>query len=298
VPLDDGDLVAPEVEAAAAAADDEALMEKVRPVAARPVVKAPKKEPDLRTRLKNMRRSIDRRLLWARLTIDRRNEIEAEQSLIAERSTGLDLHARIPDAPGEETIRAALREKADAAGIRLTSLVFEQSPPDLERLPSTYSGDKPIDLTWSDLIGTLRVSFVLLTEDEARLAGWYETLRSMQRFIIVNRLRHMNEEFHINADAYWAPSRVGPVRRENVTDIDAELERAGVLLPADEIRHQDPDHFLLAAEISLKELNRLLDDANGLAAVEAANRRGGIVIEWYEERFKARASRPFSRLLR
>lgn len=254
--------------------------------------------PDLRTKLHGMRRSLDRRLLWARTTIERRTRIESERDRLAERAAALKLAVQVPVGPQTEALGGELHEAARAAGLRLTDLSFEDVPPDLTRLPDTFVGDKPLELTEADFVGTVRVSFVLGTSDKSRLETWYEALVDVPRFFIVNRVRYTGEAFQVLGEAYYLAGREGPVRREVETDIDAELKRAGVELPADAVRQQDPDHFLLAAAVSLEEFEALREEANEISAIEASIKRSVVVLAWYGDRVNARTERPLSRLFR
>ncbi len=266
-----------------------------------PVKKTAKKEKvedDLRTKLLKMRRSVDRRLLWARITLERQLVIEAAQERSAERAAVWEIAKRVPVGAQIESLEPMIQKTAGDAGLTLTDLSYEILPPDVDRLPDSFTGDRPLDLAVEDLVGTVRVSFVLGTEDMGRLSKWYDTLPVMPRFLIVNRIRHTGEAFQILGDAYYIADRKGPVRQEAATDITKELTRVGIVLGADVVRHQDPDHFLLATETSLKEYAKLLEQANEIAAIESAIKRNEVIHEWYESRVKARADRVFDDLLR
>ncbi|MFH1533016.1 MAG: hypothetical protein ABIK09_20010 [Pseudomonadota bacterium] len=255
------------------------------------------REIDLRTRLHRMRRSVDRRLLWARRSTERQAFIEAERDRLAEGAAAWDLAARVPRGTQTESLGAALQKSADSAGLTLSDLAYEIVPPQVDRLPDSFAGDKPLDLNEVDLIGTIHISFVLGTEDTTRLAAWYNSVETLPRFLLVNRLRHTGEAFQVLADAYYLADREGPTRRELDTNINTELQKAGILLPAEEVRQQDPEHFLLATEISINALSELIDQANVIAGVEAGNMRSEVVHGWYEDRLKVRADRTFEALL-
>ncbi len=255
-------------------------------------------EDDLRSLLQSMRRSVDRRLLWARRLQERAAALEARSAEIIALEKRWELARRVPDAPETDALDALLTESATAAGLPITNLTFELAEPDKARLPEFCAGDKPIDLTEADLLGTVHIAFILRTEDKARLASWTKTLPSLPRFVIVNRIRYTGEAFQVLANAYYLSKRTGPTRREASTDITAELKRAGITETVEAMRMQDSEHFLLATEISLKELGNLLEEANRLSAVESMIRRREAIHAWYERRLKARAARSLERILR
>jgi len=261
-------------------------------------IKPEAEEVDLRTKLHKMRRTVDRRLLWARRSVERRVIIEAERDTYVERAAGLDLAVRVPRGAQTESLGAAIQKSADDAGLTLTELTFDIAPPQVGRLPDRFAGNKPLDLTEDDFIGTVHVSFVLGTEDKARLAAWRESFQPLPRFLCINRLRHTGESFEVLADAYYIADREGPTRHEEATTIETELKRAGIDLTPDEVRQEDPGHFLLATEVSLSELSGLLDQANEIAEIEAGLKRNEVLHTWYEGRVKARAGRAFEGLLR
>jgi hypothetical protein len=268
-----------------------------RPIRTR--TKAPSNAaPDLRTKLNGMRRSLDRRLLWARRAIERRAILESERDRLAERTTALKLSTQVPLGPQTDALGGELEEAARRVGLRITDLSFEEVPPDLNRLPDVFTGDRPLELTEADFIGTVRVSFVLGTSDKSRLETWYQALPDVPRFFIVNRIRYTGEAFQVIGEAYYRAAREGPLRREVATDIDAELKRVGVELSADAVRQQDPDHFLLAAAVSLEEYEALRETANEVSVIDASIKRSEVILAWYADRVTARAGRPLERLFR
>ena len=260
--------------------------------------KAADSEDDLRTLLLRMRRSVDRRLLWARRIQERASALDARSTEIAALEKRWKLALRVPDAPETDALSALLAESADAAGLRLTDLTFELSGPDTTRLPEFCAGDKPFELIEADLLGTVHIAFHLGTEDKASVVSWMQTLPSLRRFIIVNRIRHTGEAFQVLADAYYLSTRTGPTRREESTDIAAELKRAGITETIEAIRMQDRERFFLATEISLKALEAVLEEANRLSAVESMIRRREAIHAWYERQLKARTARSLERILR
>ena len=255
-------------------------------------------EGDLRSRLHAMRRSVDRRLLWARSCIDRHIATTAMRDQLVAQAAALELTTMVPAAPDTEALGALLQGIADHANLPLTELSFKLAPARVDRVPDVYSGDKPIDLTTQDLIGTIHISFVLGTEDKQRLEAWYQALSSMPRFLVVHRIRHTGASFQILAEAYYRADRKGPLRVETVTEIAAELERVGIKEPVEAVRQLDRDHFLLATEASLKELSSLIAQANEVSRLDAEIRRAEVIQSWYQQRLKARSDRSFSRLLR
>jgi hypothetical protein len=298
---DDGDIVAPEVIAPQPEVEEASI-----PTGTElHIIRKGKKEqilseepPALRTKLHGMRRTIDRRLLWARKIIERRATIEGEVARLAERAEALSLTTQVPIGPQTEALEAQLGEVAVATGLQLTDLSFEEVPPDLARLPDTFAGDKPLELTEADFVGTVRLSFVVGTMDKGRLGSWYEALVKVPRFVIVNRIRSTGEAFQIVGEAYYLADRAGPIRQEQTSDLEAELVRAGVALAADEVRHKDPDHFLIAAEVSLGEFNAILEEANEISALEGRAKRSEVILEWLQTRLRARADRPYENLFR
>jgi len=254
--------------------------------------------PELREKLHGMRRSVDRRLLWARKTIERRPTLEGERDRLAERAVGLGLAEKLPVGPQTEALGAMLGEVAVSTGLQLTDLSFEDVPADVKRLPDTFAGDKPLELTEADFVGTVRVSFVMGTMDKKRLGSWYGSVVKMPRLLVINRIRYTGEAFQVVGEAYYLADRAGPVRQELEADLDAELTRAKVELPADEVRHKDPDHFLIAAEVSLSEFNAIREQANEVSAIEAGVKRSVVILGWLESRLRARADRPFENLFR
>jgi len=295
---------APEVASPAEAAREAALDEEARtrtrefPAKTKHRTKAASPEDELRSLLQSMRRSVDRRLLWARLLQERASTLDARSAEITALEKRWELALRVPDAPETDALGTLLAESADAAGLPLTNLTFELSRPDTARLPEFCAGNKPFNLTEADLLGTVHIAFILGTEDKARLASWTKTLPSLPRFVIVNRIRYTGEAFQVLADAYYLSTLAGPTRREESTDITAELKRAGITKTVEAMRMQDREHFLLATEISLKELGTILEEANQLSAVESKIRRREAIHAWYERRLKARTARSLERLLR
>ena len=292
----------------AAPAEIEAGPEAAPPASARPAIvartvavqskKKEKKEPNLRRKLHSMRRSVDRRLMWARRLIEERESLASDQAILAEKAALLSLATRLPTEPEVEALGEMLKKSVEAAGFKFTSLKIEVTEFGPERIPRTHSGDKPMELTEEELIATMHVSFVVSAGSKAQIAKWYVTIPDIPRLVIANRLRDTGESYHITATAYFLNDRPWPTRQEQAPDLQKELTRAGIEFPEEEIRHQDPEHFLYAAKVSMDAFAEIVDEANDLARIKASNLRERFIQSWYEKKVAAREARIFDQLLR
>ncbi|MBM4372334.1 MAG: hypothetical protein FJ098_11810 [Deltaproteobacteria bacterium] len=271
--------------------DPEVIVRGVHPV-------PPEPREDLRSRLLEVRRSMDRRLLWAR-SASQESEARAPRikALVEQASTwALDLG--LPAEPQPDALRDLVEEAARGAGLRATGFSTALEPPDLARLPETYTGDRPFELEAGDLLGTVHMTFLLDTVDLKRIGPMVQALHAAPRFVLVNRLRVLGESMEVLADAWYQPARTGPLRREATADLAAILQAAGIEGELTDLRQQDPEHSLLATEVSIGQYNGLLATANGAEEKAAELRRLETVTAWFDMRLRVRAGRPLESLLK
>lgn len=211
----------------------------------------------------------DKDLKWAREVAGALTQTQAELQALALKEESARLLVRMPVAPDVEGLEKLLTDYTKSTGLPLKDLKVEIQELKRRELPPILNGKKAITYEPSDFRGLILATFWLEERDRAKLAPWFDGLKSQDRLLEVKQMKYGENGYLVNVAAYYLPEVSHPLLKSDPKNFKEVMQATGIKVSVEDAVRQDPVGYIQNATMTYVEYNDLLPTVNQTLALQS-----------------------------